>query len=388
MIELLYSSHNSFWRHVGQNSHGGTPGNLGWQRMSDGKIQLRKAARYVLIHLLWASGAIGWARKRLQKENAVVVLMLHRVLSDQQKAETNSEAAMIVGDRVYRDLVQYLRRHYRIVDVTNDNLEAQGEQLAVALTFDDGWQDNMAPLTRDRVDHGVPATIFVSPGLTGLNNPFWPEQVRAILGDRPERELKQVVESLKKLDPSDRSAQVNILARQNGVIQARSSETTDRTLTWGELSQLRAAGITLGTHSQNHEILTSLPSLELIDGELRESKRDLEEHCADECSAVAYPNGGHNDQVVERTRAAGYRRAFTTTPGVWTKETDPLRIPRMNISDSRIALGGRFSPAAFEYSVMWRAYQFWRKAACGKSQVVSSQRHAVAERVPVASQDH
>ena len=356
--------------------------------MSEGKIQLRKAARWVLIHLLWASGAIGWARKRLRKENAVVVLMLHRVLSDRQKAETKSEAAMIIGDQVYQDLVRYLRRHYRIVDVTNDNLGAQGDKLAVALTFDDGWQDNLQPLTRDQREHGVPATIFVSPGLTGLDNPFWPEQVRTILGDRPERELRQVVESLKKLDPSDRNAQIAGLARQNGVIQERPSETTDRTLTWEELDQLRAAGVTLGAHSQNHEILTSLPSLELIDGELRDSKRDLEQHWPYECSALAYPNGGHNDEVVERTRAAGYRRAFTTTPGVWTEQTDPLRIPRMNISDARIAMGGRFSPAAFEYSVMWRAYEAWRKAASGKSPHLSSQRHAVAERVPVAGREH
>ena len=319
---------------------------------------LRKAVRRLVIYLLWISGITRWARARLRKENAVIVLMLHRVLSVTEQAATNSEAAMIIGDRTYEGMIAYLRRHYRFVDVCDPRVPFAGDRLGIALTFDDGWADNFAPLMRHRRESNVPATVFISPALAEKIGPFWPERIRQILGKQAdETELHRVVESLKLLSPAERHARIEQLARTKGV--PGDDGGVDRTMSWQQLDELHSAGIGLQSHTMDHEILTSLNDSELIDHELLAGKKQMAGRWGS-CDILAYPNGGHDDRVVERTRQAGYLRAFTVKPGIWTPDTDPLRIPRLNITDGRVAFDGEFSPAAFEFSVVLRAFRAWR----------------------------
>ena len=325
------------------------------------KAKSREFIRWAGIHALWAMGVLRFLRWRLQKENAILVLMLHRVLTDKQKAGTNSESGMIVGAGVYRDMVTHILKHYRMVDITRPVPEFSGDRAGVGLSFDDGWQDNYEPVMRDRRERGVPATIFISPALTGQDNPFWPERVRELLHQHSEAEITGTVEALKKLDPAERNVRIADIAAQRGS-QHSHAGAVDCTMSWEQMHALHNEGITFASHTQDHEILTSLPSLDLVDAELLASKHDLEAQFGQRCEVLAYPNGGHSDVVVEHTAATGYRRAFTVVPGAWTRETDPLRIPRLNISDGRVSFGGGFSAAAFEYSVVWRAYRALQRA--------------------------
>jgi peptidoglycan/xylan/chitin deacetylase (PgdA/CDA1 family) len=335
--------------------------------MSGAKARLRKIVRWTAIHGLWATGVLRFLRGRLAKENAILVLMMHRVLSEAQKSRTNSEPAMIVGDQAYRDMVTHVLRHYRVVDLTRRVPEFSGDRPGIGLTFDDGWLDNFEPILGDLQQRGVPATIFISPGLAGQENPFWPERVRELLAGRSESELRHVVETMKRMEPVDRKARIQQMAAERGSQQAEGTS-VDRTMTWAQIESLRTAGITFGSHTQNHEILTSLSSTELVDRELREAKQDIENHFGETCEVLAYPNGSHSDDVVDRSMATGYRRAFTVKPGAWTPETHPLRIPRLNVSDDRVCFGGKFSAAAFEFAVVWRAYRaLLRERAAGRT---------------------
>ena len=47
-----------------------------------------------------------------------------------------------------------------------------------------------------------------------------------------------------------------------------------------------------------------------LDNELLESKRGLESRLGKPVTAVAYPYGGYDERVVERTQKAGYRIAL------------------------------------------------------------------------------
>ena len=71
--------------------------------------------------------------------------------------------------------------NYEAVDFAQA-IAASAGKLRVMFTFDDGWKDNYTnalPVMRAR---GIPATVFVCPGLVGRTLPFWPELVASLLG--------------------------------------------------------------------------------------------------------------------------------------------------------------------------------------------------------------
>ncbi|HSK44052.1 MAG TPA: hypothetical protein VLA83_09230, partial [Candidatus Binatia bacterium] len=53
----------------------------------------------------------------------------------------------------------------------------------------------------------------------------------------------------------------------------------------------------------------------------------------------------------------GYKFAFLNQePGVWTRDCDPLLIPRVNVCENHLVDSkGNFSPLIFDYAVVWSA---------------------------------
>jgi len=341
------------------------------------KARLRPLVRRAVIEGLYWSGATAWARRQLRKENAILVLMFHRVLDAEQRRRTNSEAPMIVAERKFAAMMEYLHRHYRVVDATAPTPAFAGSRLGIALTLDDGWADNYEPVLAAKRQYGHSSTIFLSPALMGLENPFWPERVGELMRGAPEADIKQVVEQLKKCEPLVREQRLQELEARNGA-GGKTAPGADRTMTWQQVDEMRREGIGFGAHSQTHEILTSLPGRAEVDRELRESRQDLTARFGENCWVMAYPNGGHSDNVVAWTEAAGYRRAFTVEPGAWTPDTHPLRIPRLNISDARVSFDEEFSPAAFEFSVVFRAFRALRRRRAAEAARVPAPAAAAA----------
>ena len=200
-------------------------------------------------------------------------------------------------------------------------------------------------------------TIFVCPGLVGRNSPFWPEQVVAsIRAARPEvreEEVESVIEELKLSTPENRERAIAALPLLSG--RAPGSDDPDRTLTWAEIAEMDKCGVTFGVHTQTHQILTIVPD-NLARPEILDSKAHIERALNKPCRLFAYPNGNHSNATRRLLSDAGFSRAFTTDRGAWTTASDPLAIPRMNVSETDVVSpAGRFSAAMFEYTVFWKA---------------------------------
>ena len=132
------------------------------------------------------------------------------------------------------------------------------------------------------------------------------------------------------------------------------SEETNQTMTWTEAGQLSRRGVCFGAHTMTHAILTQVGS-DTASQEIRQSRPEIEEHLGQSCHWFAYPNGNYTPDVRELVKESGFRFAFTTGPGIWTADTDPLLIPRVNISENHlVGPGGRFSAAVFQYCTFWR----------------------------------
>lgn len=320
-------------------------------------IPLRSTPKYLFVYLLFATGILWLAKRRVVRRRAVGVLTLHRVLPEAEFRETSSLPGTVVRDRTFDALARYLRRHCAPVDLSAGlACEIMRKRPGVAVTFDDGYADVGAVASPIAWRHGLPITIFLCPGLMERFFPFWPERAvaaRRFRNGGTATGMEAFVEELKNTAPGARN---QLLARmpQPPEGDLRQREPMNATLGWKDLPALAKRGVSFGSHTQSHPILTQL-TMEETDLELSESKRALESQLGETCPALAYPNGSCSTAVRNAALQAGFKLAFTTRTGLWTEDCDPLLVPRINISEARITGPlGNFSQAMFEYYVFWR----------------------------------
>lgn len=98
----------------------------------------------------------------------------------------------------------------------------------------------------------------------------------------------------------------------------------------GELRELAAAGMQIGAHSVSHARLVSLPPAELR-REIADSRVQLQDLVGIEIDSLAYPYGAYNEAVVEEAARCGIKTGCTTEPGFFRFSEDKLRIKRITM---------------------------------------------------------
>jgi peptidoglycan/xylan/chitin deacetylase (PgdA/CDA1 family) len=111
-------------------------------------------------------------------------------------------------------------------------------------------------------------------------------------------------------------------------------------LTWSQVEELQAAGMTIGSHTFSHENLAALASSAVTE-ELRRSKDVIETHTGTRVDAIAYPFGKLRHHVSNTTcwlaRKAGYRRGYVVLPRAISDRDGALRVPRFAVGGETIA---------------------------------------------------
>jgi peptidoglycan/xylan/chitin deacetylase (PgdA/CDA1 family) len=336
-------------------------------------LTLRRALKLAWATLLRFSGTLRFAKRQLARRNAIVVLTLHRVLDDSAFIGSDSQSGIVVRARTFDALARHLKAHYPVVDLGREMLaeSASPGPLRICVTFDDGWLDNYTTAFASLSSQHISATIFICPDLMNKSEPFWPESVvrffhtqcagnperalaaiRAVIPDAPAVATADALIEFLKSVPKEKRDQF-----LSGFAAPEPSPAIDATMSWDQAAEMSRAGVTFGSHTSSHPILTTLPASE-VDHELRASKAAIEARLSMPCACFAYPNGNVNPEVRDLAATAGYRFAFTTRPGAWTQDSDPLQIPRINIAENKlVGARGHFSITMFEYEVFWKAYR-------------------------------
>jgi peptidoglycan/xylan/chitin deacetylase (PgdA/CDA1 family)/CelD/BcsL family acetyltransferase involved in cellulose biosynthesis len=224
---------------------------------------------------------------------------------------------------------------------------------AIALTFDDGYRDNLevgAPVL-ERL--GLPATFFLVPGiLSGTVGPWW-ETVAWALERTPRATLEWEGRTLAVGGPAGRRALPWLSGRLKlGDQAARGravAELVERLeppgepghrrlfLDWDGARELRRRGFAVGAHSMDHAILAR----ESADAQLQdlvESRRRLEAELDVAVDVLAYPNGSRADYdavTVDAARRAGYSHALTARSGWNSRGTSLFEVRRVVLEPHR-----------------------------------------------------
>ncbi len=101
-------------------------------------------------------------------------------------------------------------------------------------------------------------------------------------------------------------------------------------MTWEQLKEMRAAGMSIQSHTRSHPDLTGL-SADALSAQLGGSRTDIEEKIGGSVRVLCYPSGEYNEGVTKAARAAGYTLAVTTNSGRNLDPAAALELPRMRV---------------------------------------------------------
>ena len=276
------------------------------------------------------------------------ILAYHRVAELRDAPAVDSRSVSATPESFARQM-EHLSRFYRVVSML-EVLEAveKGRPLpkrAVLITFDDAYADFAEIAWPILKQFRLRATMFVPTAYANQSErAFWWDRLYQAFAATCRAEINIFPLGRLPLRPADQKRR-SLRAVNNyvttlphaGAMQLVDSVTADLglscvqgsgVLTWDQLRELSREGLTLGSHTRTHPIMTQLTA-ERMREEVQGSQEDLQREIGACLPIFCYPNGNHNETAFSVLREQGIRLAFTTLSGAnRLGSVDPLRLHR------------------------------------------------------------
>ena len=313
-----------------------------------------------------APGRLVSVRERFPgRRPRAVVLVYHRI------GERSLDPwHLMIDPEIFAGQIETLARDWTPISLS-ELVEGVGRrqlpERAVAVTFDDGYADNLEVAAPIMLEHGIPATLFVAAELIDAGGPPWwdelaslllePSRLPAVLTlsggngfqwsipsvavDEPSaavstqpwearsgtrlRAFYEVWLALRELDAQTRGAALEEIAEWADV--PRSSGRV--LLTWEQLREFAALpGFGLGAHTLTHPDLPNC-SPEEARAEMAGGADRLRERVGVEVEQFAYPFGAWNQSLARLVGELGFRAAYTTDGSAISWRSSPHALPRV-----------------------------------------------------------
>ena len=246
---------------------------------------------------------------QLPNEPQLLVLMYHRVLPKDDERTRFEEPGMFVSPATFRNNLALLNKHFEFVKLV-DWLEQKSSGLPLpkkscAITFDDGWADNYEYAFPVLQEMKIPATIFLVSDMMGTHQMFWPERlartITEIAINKPnfwssssvswlkyghtdykfnnvpptQEELSQLIANTKRFSDNEIHAFLNTIQQELALDE---SQYKPALMSWENVSEMIDSGlIDVGSHTCHHLRLNAQIANPVIEKEIIESKRKIEE---------------------------------------------------------------------------------------------------------------
>jgi peptidoglycan/xylan/chitin deacetylase (PgdA/CDA1 family) len=309
----------------------------------------------------------GYLRRRADG-GAFCVLTYHGVLPAGYEVGDPQQDGSLVTPENLRGQLRLLKECYHVVSPNEvHDWVVDGKELperAVLLTCDDGLRNaltDMVPILREE---GLSCLFFVL-GASALESSrmLWYEELYLLLlaapvgsysfdalgmhielGDRSQRRSAWW-NLLKKLSQCDQAARARFIETSQAEFglpdqwnaECATNEAQHRRfglLNGNELRQLIDQGMSIGSHTLNHPILSQQPS-ELAWAEISESRDLLEKAVGKSIWALAYPFGDPasvTPREMQMAEQAGFQCAFMNIGGGFGASLPRFALPRVHVT--------------------------------------------------------
>ena len=306
-------------------------------------------------------------RARLRpRRHRPAILMYHRVAILHRDIWD-----LAVSPENFDEQVAYIRKHRSPMSMDDLVQRLRSGTLpadAIALTFDDGYRDNLVNAQPILVRHNVPATVFVATGYTNQTTTFWWDELASMILDStspvdlrqecgsdsvalswgaqedadhdpawrgwdPPRSQRQkaYVALWQRLQSAEQAQRARIL----GSLRAQLPSPPDPLgvpMSTAEFDLLTADGlISLGAHTVTHPALTDLDSAERR-RQIRQSGEQCRALTTKPVKGFCYPYGNFDADVRNDVEAEAFCWACTTEIRFLDDgRQDLLTLPRLTV---------------------------------------------------------
>lgn len=268
------------------------------------------------------------------------------------------------------DVIRTVAHPMPLTDLVSDMHARRLRDHSVAVTFDDGFADNLHAAKPLLEGAGVPATVYVTTGPIGTAAEFWWDELDHLLlvPERLPDELRLSTPTETRhwtlgrasggaWTPGGRDAAQRARARFHEEVWAfllpldqrerrrileelrewsRASyapRTSHRVMRADEIAQLASGGLVdVGAHTVTHPWLPRTPSSRWRE-EIEGSRRTLEPILGRLPTTFSYPYGAENRSLCALVRDVGFQSAVATHQQTTWRGDDPHRLPRFAVRD-------------------------------------------------------
>jgi len=235
----------------------------------------------------------------------------------------------------FAEQIRFLKRHCEIIAPEELSYGSSGRRPKVLLTFDDGFRNNWdvaCPILRA---YDAPAVFFISSRHSETGKYLWFAYLRALEDWYPETALtfrgqtfsmrpecrRASLEHLKNILLGLRphpTAMYEAIEHELPALEEFMPEERISDLCAGmtaeQVCQLAADPLfTIGCHTVDHPFLTRCEPAEML-RQIVENKNWLQQATVHPLTAVAYPSGDYNSEVVAVCESQGFGRGYAVIP--------------------------------------------------------------------------
>ncbi len=303
-----------------------------------------------------------------------LILLYHRIAA----LPTDPQLLSVTPER-FASQMEHVSRHYEVVsleELVNRMRDRRLSSRLIAVTFDDGYRDNLLSAKPILESCRAPATVFVSTGVLESQSECWWDELEHLflhpsslpsslqlkidgrllewtLGDAAAYRHQDFMSHrswtvLRSDDPTTRHRLYRALCRLLRPLDEQARQQTLHALrVWAGGRQdspcghqmltrdevrLLAEGryVKVGAHTASHPVLACLP-LAVQREEIGSSKKSLEDIFGHSIESFAYPYGTKSDYTEQTTalvKEAGFSFACSNYPETVSAGSDVYQLPR------------------------------------------------------------
>lgn len=280
--------------------------------------------------------------------------MYHRILphSERIKDQSPNKDQLVVSLERFEEQISVISNNYKAISMDNlfGPLDNPNSEFGVAVTFDDGYKDNLTHALPVLKKYDVPATIYITTRFPeGDGNVWWIELAEicysrdhvvfdwegrthridlktASLKRRAFNRLKKMVKS--SIPDENRRLMTAIRGNESA------ADYSGLFLTWDDIRQLdQESLVTIGAHTHSHFNLQEMDIPSAV-SDIEKGRILLEEKVGHPVSHFAFPYGYYDPAALESYGLNHYfKTVVSTNPGSFDYHSNMYCLPRFQMKE-------------------------------------------------------